>query len=128
MEEFPEEKDGFFARVKRLFAGEDIYYEEDENPSPILPPKRKGFLRFISPRDVPVFKRELASFDHQVEETAHKLRQGFIVVVNLEKASEEIARRVVDFMSGVAFGIQGSYEKVGDKVFLFAPPGYTLYE
>jgi len=43
------------------------------------------------------------------------------VILNLEKATDEVARRVVDFVCGVTYALDGSYEKVGEKVFLFAP-------
>jgi cell division inhibitor SepF len=125
-----EEKEGFFAKIVRLFSG---YREEEEGEfeEPSLDdyptPKRRWSLRLHSRKDVPIYRKELSNFENEVEEPAIRLRQGFIVIVNLEKANDETARRTVDFLSGVAFGIRGSYEKIGDKVFLFAPPGYSIY-
>lgn len=128
MEDY-EEKEGFFAKLKNFFAGErdeDESYEEPEFED--LPsPKRRWSLRLHSRKDTPIYKKELSNFNNEVEEPAYRLRQGFVVIINLEKASDEAARRTIDFLSGVAFGIRGSYEKIGEKVFLFAPPGYSIY-
>ncbi len=132
-----EEKEGFFAnlfdKVWNFFAREgysDRYEEEDYGEAEFEdfpPPRRKWSLRLHSRKDIPIYRKELSNFDNEVEEPAYRLRQGFVVIVNLEKASDEAARRTIDFLSGVAFGIRGSYEKIGEKVFLFAPPGYSIY-
>lgn len=128
MEDY-EEKEGFFTRVKNFFLGgsyEEADYEEPEIEE-FPPPKKRWSLHLRSRKDTPIYRRELSNFDNEVEEPAYRLRQGFVVIVNLEKANDEAARRVIDFLSGVAFGIRGSYEKIGEKVFLFAPPGYSIY-
>jgi len=132
MEEY-EEKEGWLARLFNFFSGEryGARYEDDGYEEPEVeefpPPKRKWSLRIHSRKDTPIYRKELTNFDSEVEEPAYRLRQGYVVIVNLEKASDEVARRTIDFLSGVAFGIRGSYEKIGEKVFLFAPPGYSIY-
>jgi cell division inhibitor SepF len=46
--------------------------------------------------------------------------------VNLEKADDDLARRVIDFISGVTYALNGFYERVGDKVFLFTPANIVI--
>lgn len=49
------------------------------------------------------------------------LREGIPVVLNLTGVSEAIAYRIVDFSSGVVFGVRGSIERVTPRVFLLSP-------
>lgn len=55
------------------------------------------------------------------QRAAEDLKERRPVIVNLEKADDELARRVIDFISGVTYALNGYYERVGDKVFLFTP-------
>ncbi len=49
------------------------------------------------------------------------LREGNPVIVNLGKATEAEARRILDFLLGVSLGLDGNKEKIADRVFLFSP-------
>lgn len=49
------------------------------------------------------------------------LRDGVPVVLNLTGVSEAVAYRIVDFSSGVVFGVSGSIERVTPRVFLLSP-------
>lgn len=127
--EDPGKGESFLVKLKNFFTGdryEEARYEEPEYED-FPSAKRRWSLRLYARKETPIYRKEVSNFDNEVEEPAYRLRQGFVVIVNLEKASEEAARRTIDFLSGVAFGIGGSYEKIGEKVFLFAPPGYSIY-
>jgi cell division inhibitor SepF len=41
--------------------------------------------------------------------------------VNLEGADREMARRVIDFASGMCYALSGTMEKVGSGVYLLKP-------
>ena len=43
------------------------------------------------------------------------------IIVNLEQAEAELAQRVVDFVSGATYALNGSMQKVGNGIFLFVP-------
>ena len=49
------------------------------------------------------------------------LRDGIPVVLNLTDVSQSQAYRIIDFSSGVVFGISGSIERVTERVFLLRP-------
>lgn len=49
------------------------------------------------------------------------LRDGVPVVLNLTGVPEAVAYRIVDFSSGVVFGVRGSIERVTPRVFLLSP-------
>jgi len=60
------------------------------------------------------------------ERAAEDLKERRPVIVNLERADEDMARRVLDFISGVTYALNGFYERVGDKVFLFTPSNIII--
>jgi cell division inhibitor SepF len=55
------------------------------------------------------------------QEIADRFRTGQPVIVNLGNAYRELAHRMIDFCSGVAYALGGSMDKVADKVFLMTP-------
>jgi cell division inhibitor SepF len=57
----------------------------------------------------------------QAQEVADKFKEGQPVIMNLEGADREIARRLIDFASGLCYGLDGSMEKVANGVYLLKP-------
>jgi Uncharacterized protein conserved in bacteria len=55
------------------------------------------------------------------QEIADHMRENRAVLMNFEGTEYEIARRIVDFISGVAYALNGNIKKVGQGVFLCAP-------
>lgn len=56
-----------------------------------------------------------------VTEIAESLRARNAVLLNLEGASQEVARRLVDFLSGCAFALDGKIKKVANRAYLITP-------
>lgn len=52
---------------------------------------------------------------------AEAFREGVPVIMNLSQMTENEARRLVDFASGLTQGLQGRIERVTSKVFLLSP-------
>ena len=50
------------------------------------------------------------------------LKGGRPVIANLEDLNVEIAQRVLDFLSGAVYGLDGSIRKISRGIFLLAPP------
>jgi cell division inhibitor SepF len=63
---------------------------------------------------------------NDVEEVGEKFRSGIPVIMNLAGASESVAKRMLDFASGLIFGLDGRIERVGDRVFLLTPSGLNV--
>ena len=55
------------------------------------------------------------------KQIADHLNSKKTVVLNLESASKEVARRLVDFLSGVAYANQGNVQKIANSTFLITP-------
>lgn len=54
-------------------------------------------------------------------EIADHLKDKRTVVINLEQTNKEIARRLLDFLSGVAYAYQGKFQKIASNTFLITP-------
>ena len=52
---------------------------------------------------------------------AKHICQGDAVILNCEDTADLVARRVVDFLSGCAFALDGSIKKAANNVFIIAP-------
>ena len=57
----------------------------------------------------------------QAQEVADKFKDGQPVIMNLEGTEREIARRLIDFASGICYALDGSMEKVATGVYLLKP-------
>jgi cell division inhibitor SepF len=60
------------------------------------------------------------------KEIADRVKAGVPVLMNISAADEIIARRLIDFASGLIYGVEGSMEKVSPGVFLIKPPGVRV--
>jgi cell division inhibitor SepF len=49
------------------------------------------------------------------------VKQNSPVIVNLQMSERDLARRMIDFCSGLTYALGGSMEKVADQVFLLTP-------
>ena len=57
---------------------------------------------------------------------AEHLKAKKPVIINLESLDSDIARRVVDFLSGAVFGLDGNIQKVASGIFLIAPYNVSI--
>ena len=54
-------------------------------------------------------------------EIADHLKEKRTVVINLESTNKDIARRLVDFLSGVAYAGEGKIKKVAANTYIITP-------
>jgi cell division inhibitor SepF len=79
-------------------------------------------------RTIPA-SRPVASTIHRAEpkrfnearELGEKFKDGVPVIMNLQGTEDSIARRLVDFASGLVFGLSGKIELVASRVYLLTP-------
>lgn len=57
----------------------------------------------------------------EAQEIGDRFKNGQPVIVNLQSNDRELARRMIDFCSGVTYALSGSMDKVADQVFLLTP-------
>ncbi len=74
----------------------------------------------------------IALTPQNIEETviiADYLKQGDVFIkINLEKADVDDAQRIVDFVMGMVYMIEGSFQRIAEKIFIATPNGYEFYD
>lgn len=86
----------------------------------------EGVVRTMaSPRPTPmapsaIHKAEPKRFN-EAREVADRYKEGTAVIMNLQGTEDSIARRLVDFASGLVYGHSGKIELVANRVYLLSP-------
>ena len=63
---------------------------------------------------------------NDAQEIGDKFREGFSVIMNLQAVDPDLSRRLVDFASGLAYGLGGTMQPAAEKVFLITPAGVPV--
>ena len=58
---------------------------------------------------------------NDAQEVADRFKDNNPVIMNLQGVDRDLARRLIDFASGVCYGLGGSMEKVANQVYLITP-------
>ncbi len=99
---------------------------EDE----VVRPLRNGDVR-LHPTAASATARaalvEVLAFE-DVEAVGARYRTGQPVLFDVQGTDKDTARRVVDFVSGLTYGLRGHLTKVGARAFLLVPDGLDLPE
>ena len=83
----------------------------------------EGVVRTIpSPRPsaAGIHKSEPRRFN-EARDVADRFKDGTAVIMNLQSTDDAIARRLVDFASGLVYGLDGKIEMVANRVYLLTP-------
>ncbi|MEI6449003.1 MAG: cell division protein SepF [Actinomycetes bacterium] len=58
---------------------------------------------------------------NDAQQIADKFKVDVPVIVNLQGAEIDLAKRLIDFCSGLTYALDGGMQRVGDKIFLLTP-------
>ena len=64
------------------------------------------------------------AYGNEVCSIADELLRRHTVVLNLEKTEKEVARRILDFLSGVAYANNGKVKRIATGTYIITP--YTV--
>ncbi|MBQ1568138.1 MAG: cell division protein SepF [Erysipelotrichaceae bacterium] len=92
--------------------------EEAEAVSPYERGTLSGSSAITANTNIVLF--EPRNFD-EAEEIGHHIKSKRACCVNLHRMPSEYRQRIIDFLSGVVYGVDGSIKKVGDNVILCSP-------
>lgn len=133
---------GFFEDIKNRFAGDsygpegygNMYESEDENEgvyepgdeteAPVMPEDTSSFsggydiMGGGSAIELKVVKPQ--TFEDCAQVADHLLSKR-TVVLNLEDTNKEASRRILDFLTGVAYSIGGNIKKVANSAYVVTP-------
>lgn len=102
---------------------EDSILQKDEAVEPEIPfqaNKKSKIVNIHTTTQLKVVVMQPESFD-EAKDIADHLKNKKPVVINLEDVDKEIARRIVDFLSGAIYALDGNIQKVTNGIFLVAP-------
>lgn len=89
--------------------------------------RRNNLVSIAGPKNVhmKVVVCEPNTFD-EVQEIADNLRQRRQVIINLEKTPSDIAQRLIDFVSGTVYALDGHTQKLADNIVMFVPSNVEI--
>ena len=99
-------------------------YEEEEEDRKFFGRKGK-VVPMPQSQSVKMVISQPTSFELS-EEICSLLKEKKSVIVNLEYVSKEVARRIVDFISGGVYALDGHIQKISNSIFLIAPTNYEI--
>ena len=99
-------------------------YEEEEEDRKFFGRKGK-VVPITQAQSVKMVISQPTTFE-QSEEICSLLKEKKSVIVNLEYVSKEVARRIVDFISGGVYALDGHIQKISNSIFLVAPSNYEI--
>ena len=59
------------------------------------------------------------------KDVAQNLLNNKAVVINFSRMEDSSARRIVDFITGTVYALNGEIQRIGDKIFLATPPKFV---
>ncbi len=92
----------------------------DPQPQP-LPRTRPQVVRPIAVTSSAKPQVVVPTSFNQAQEVADKFKGSQPVIINLQSADRDLARRLIDFASGLCYGLGGQMEKVANQVYLLTP-------
>jgi len=63
---------------------------------------------------------------NDAQQIADKFKDHVPVILNLQSSDNELSKRLIDFASGLTYALDGSMQRVADKVFLLTPKNVEL--
>jgi len=113
--------------VRRLpSTAETEGWESEESAVPQPRRERQSRLRSVSaPAPAKVHLVAPRAFN-DAKQIADRFKAQVPVIINLQSADTELSKRLIDFASGLTYALDGSMQRVADKVFLLTPRDVEL--
>ncbi len=100
----------------------DDIFADDQRTERRAPPLRPvpGASNGRGGGDVRVHVVAPRSFN-DVQDVADKFKEAIPVIINLQGTDTDLAKRLIDFSSGLTYAMDGGMQRIADKVFLLTP-------
>lgn len=129
---------GVFDKIKNAFGVDDDEFEDefeyDEEDEVVENTVKPDFSQMKKEKTVPLSAASASVPTSQLQVVlvkpekfddasgiADSLNAKKTVVLNLEATSKEVSRRLVDFLSGVAYANNGQIKKIANSTFIITP-------
>ena len=111
---------------------DDIFADDapSERRTSVLRPVGQGGGTATAPRqangrDVRVHLVIPKNFN-DAQDVADKFKESIPVIINLQGSENDLAKRLIDFASGLTYAPDGGMQRIADKVFLLTPRNVEL--
>lgn len=108
---------GFMKKImgedEEIFSGTDEYY--DLKTEEALTEEGGAKMILLEPRAY-----------SEAQQIADHLKKRNTVVVNLKRVTSDQAKRIIDFLGGTIYAINGKIQKIGGGIFLCAPNNVSV--
>ena len=125
---------GIFEKIQKMWNPPDdefdeVYEEEVVTPTQEETGRRTSYTTAGTNRVVNINSRAGAqvrafqpiSFGSEISTVADELNSKNIVILNLEKTDKAESRRILDFLSGVAYANDGKIKRVANSTYIITP-------
>ena len=113
---------------ENVYNMDDEYNQEDEEVEEKRVWGKRNNNKIVSMPQMQQVKMVISqptSFE-QSENICDLLKEKKSVIVNLEYVNKDVARRIVDVISGAVHALDGHIQKISNSIFLIAPYNYDL--
>ena len=117
----PEDEDEELENYEQDYEQEEDEEEEDRK----LFGRKNKVVNMPQANQVKMIISQPTNFE-QSEEICQYLKERKSCIVNLEYVNKDVARRIVDFISGGVYALNGHIQKISNSIFLIAPANYDI--
>lgn len=111
---------------EEVYNDEEEYNQEEEIDDRKIWGKRNNkIVSMPQMQQVKMVISQPTSFE-QSEGICDLLKEKKSVIVNLEYVNKDVARRIIDVISGAVHALDGHIQKVSNSIFLIAPYNYDI--
>ena len=113
---------------ENVYNMDDEYNQEDEEVEEKRVWGKRNNNKIVSMPQMQQVKMVISqptSFE-QSENICDLLKEKKSVIVNLEYVNKDVARRIVDVISGAVHALDGHIQKISNSIFLIAPYNYDI--
>ena len=102
--------------------------EEEEKAAPVTDFRRSSNNKVVNINATTQLSVVLVKPDkyENAPEIADHLRERRTVVMNLEQTNKEVAKRLIDFLSGVTYAQEGKIKRVANSTYMITPYNLSL--
>ncbi len=133
---------GFVDKFKRMWDAPDEEYDngydeygyaendeddyDDVSPYPSSRDSRNKVVNISATAKLQVALFKPERFGEETRAIADELIKTHTVVLNLEETNKDMSRRIIDFLSGVAYANRGKIKRVASSTFIIIPNNVDL--
>ncbi len=112
-------------KIKTFFSDDDDYEYEDGVDKGTVEEAKPVKLNKLKTGEAEVVITEPLSYSES-QSIADYILSNRSIVINLHKVTPDHAKRIIDFLSGAVYAVDGTIQKIGEEIFLVAPKAVNV--